>query len=106
MNENTCNARSYFPNDPVYKRSKIMDHYGIQAQLFKMIEELTEAQTEVIKMVSGKPDKSIDHLIEELADVALMTDQIVEHYGMRGKFDEVYAYKLNRTLERIEGEKQ
>lgn len=119
--ENICHAKSYFPKKPeeilqdrlverlrkqtetAFKRHQIMSHYGIQAQLFKMIEELTEAQTEVIKMLSGKPDKSLAHLIEELADVALMTDQIVDHYGERYKFKQVYDFKLQRTLERIKG---
>jgi hypothetical protein len=104
MKENICHIKSCFPKDEVYKRSLIMEHYGIQTQLFKMVEELTEAQTEVIKLLSGKPDKSLEHLIEELADVALLTDQIIEHYGQRYQFKQVYDYKLQRTLERIKGD--
>lgn len=103
--ENICSITSSFPEkDKVYKRSLIMSHYGIQAQLFKLIEELTEAQTEVIKMFSGKPNKSLEHLIEELADVALLTDQIIDHYGQRSRFKAIYDYKIKRTLERIRGE--
>lgn len=105
MTENICSIKSSFPaKDEVYKRSLIMSHYGIQTQLFKLIEELTEAQTEVIKMLSGKRDKSLEHLTEELADVALLTDQIIEYFGQRSQFKTIYDYKLKRTLERIRGE--
>lgn len=83
------------------KRSLIIDHYGIRMQLFKMIEELNEAQREVIDMISGKKEASIGHMIEELADVALVTDQIIDYYGKRELFNRIYDFKLNRTLQRI-----
>lgn len=105
MKENICSITSSFPaKDDVYKRSLIMSHYGIQTQLFKLIEELTEAQTEAIKMLSRKRDKSLENLTEELADVALLTDQIIEYFGQRSQFKTIYDYKLKRTLERIKGE--
>lgn len=92
--------------DDTAKRKEIISYYGIRMQLFKLIEELNEAQAEVIKMLSGKKDASVSCLIEELADVALMTDQIVEHYGMTAEFNEDYLYKLKRTLKRIDEEKR
>lgn len=86
------------------KRAKIINHYGLRMQLFKLIEELTEAQTEVIKMITGKPDADVDHLIEELADVALLTDQITEFYNKILYFMNTYNYKQDRTLKRIDAE--
>ena len=86
------------------KRAKIINHYGLRMQLFKLIEELTEAQTEVIKMLTGKPDADVDHMIEELADVALLTDQITEFYNKILYFMNTYNYKQDRTLKRIDAE--
>ena len=87
-------------------RKQIMEYYGINLQLFKMIEELTEATTEVIKVLSGKPDACIKSLVEELADVALLSDQIIDYYGAGCAFSETYLYKLRRTLKRISEEKE
>lgn len=88
------------------ERKQIMNHYGLNSQLFKMIEELNEAQAEVVKVLAGKKDADIAHLVEELADVALMTDQILDFYERREDFDIFYQYKLHRTLNRIEAAKR
>lgn len=102
--ENITHVRSCFPKDQSYKCSLIMEHYGIQHQLFKLIEELTEAQHEAVKMLTKKKDRNISDFISELADVQVMIDQIIQYYGAYDFFEDTYDFKVRRTLKRIADE--
>lgn len=69
-------------------------HYGKFHQLEKCKEELNE----LIEAIDSKDDESI---IEELADVEIMIDQ-VKHLMCASKLVELYrSYKISRQLTRI-----
>lgn len=76
---------------------KIADHYGEGIQLLKLIEECGE----LIVAVAKGEDKNI---IEELADVSIMLEQVVYLMNCKKKFKMEKAMKINRQLGRMEGE--
>jgi NTP pyrophosphatase (non-canonical NTP hydrolase) len=75
----------------------IADHYGLEHQLGKCKEELGE----LIKAIESLDEKAI---VEEIADVEIMTEQL--KYLMRTEPSvEIYKdYKIARQLRRIAGE--
>jgi len=76
---------------------KIADHYGEGIQQLKLIEECGE----LIVAVAKGEDKNI---IEELADVSIMLEQVVYLMDCKKKFKMAKAMKINRQLGRMEGE--
>lgn len=77
----------------------IADHYGIKEQLRQLAEECCELAVEANH--SARKGTTVK-IIEEIADVAIMMEQIIYLAGIdRKDIDEVIDYKLNRQLERI-----
>lgn len=97
---------------------KIADHFGLTNQLEKLREEMRECEESSRIYQSNlelnpdphsmSPEEQIDraterlHLIEELADVKLMIDQIVHLIHGESDLKKMYQYKIERTLHRIE----
>jgi len=48
--------------------------WGVHAQMFMLLEEMSELQKEVCKQVRGK--ENTDNIIEEIADVEIMLEQL------------------------------
>ena len=46
--------------------------------------------------------KLIKDVIEEIADVKIMLDQLIELYGCSDDVEEMIGYKIDRQLKRIE----
>lgn len=89
------------------KTKKIIFHYGWDNQLGKLQEECGElwgAVHEVVK--DGETRENFDHLIEELADVAIMELQIILFGKLGDEVREKMKEKINRQIKRIEEEKQ
>lgn len=116
--------------------AQILEHFGVNAQLNKAVEEMLELCTIIMQRIN-KPNYETDNLIddiftdinfkEELADVnimlaqlnmyqeALSLDKAIEYAG-EGTSSEDWFYeistnsvtdfKINRTLSRIEQEKE
>lgn len=91
---------------------KIADYFGFDAQAEKAIEEMAELIVE-IKHLKKRDENAADiypRLIEELADVKIMIDQLV--YLVRQDeensedFDFQTESKIERTLLRIKAEKE
>lgn len=78
---------------------KIADHYGFDAQAEKAIEEMAELIVEI------KHDNQFKMLIEELADVKIMIDQLIylKRRSTEGAkiFDTATEFKIKRQLKRI-----
>lgn len=72
-----------------------MDTWGQDKQIMLFGEECCEAATEVLKMENGRKDSPAD-LIEEIADVSIMVDQMRLIWG-----PQIYAARLAK-LERLE----
>jgi len=81
----------------------IADYYGILHQLSKLTEECAEVIQEVARMQTGKGD--VKHLIEELADVEIMKEQIIYLCDGENQLKLWRDYKLDRQIQRIKEEK-
>ena len=78
----------------------ILQTYGANNQILKAVEELTELTEVLIKMVN-KGD-SLEHLVDELADVYIMLEQIkIACCIAPEQLDEQINEKINRQLRRI-----
>lgn len=87
--------------DPRYLA--ILTHYGPSHQLSKLGEELHEASMAVMSHAVGS--RFLEGLIQELADVYVISAQLVRYYGAEGYFEAVVNEKLERQIMRIAQEK-
>lgn len=99
----------YIRKDP---RFKVADHYGLEVQMQQLIEEMAELTQAICKYFrihgQGQPvSKKLSsydieqNLVEELADVKLVLDQVVFLLACEDKVQEVMKQKVNRCIERI-----
>ena len=79
---------------------KIADHYGLRRQLWQSVEEMAELTQVICKTGRYDMDTVRDHLVEEVADVSIMIDQIVYLLG-DNMIAKIREEKINRQLERI-----
>lgn len=90
----------------------IAKHFGFQAQAEKAIEEMAELMVEIKHLNSRTENSAYDYVrfIEELADVKIMIDQLVflvrQGEECAASFDLQTEYKIERTLRRVEAEKE
>jgi NTP pyrophosphatase (non-canonical NTP hydrolase) len=88
-----------------YRKSivTIAEHYGLFSQSLKLVEELSELQKAVIKYISADVRKPGDKesIIEEMADVEIMLEQIKYLFVCNNEVEEVKELKILRQLERI-----
>lgn len=95
-------------NDP---RFEIAEHYGIDIQMQQLIEEMSELTKAICKYFrsNGKgqpiPDYTKttvkENLIEELADVRLLLDQVVFLLDCNEEVLEVTKQKINKVFGRM-----
>lgn len=79
---------------------KIINNYGVNAQLKKLNEELYEFEEAVLE----KHDK--EHITEEIADILVILQQFKEKYNIDlTEINKVMRYKVDRQIRRIEEEK-
>lgn len=84
------------------KIKKIADHYGKEAQFEQCKEELDELKEALDNYKARRLSAEFDNLIEEIADVEIMIEQIRYLCGIGQEVtDQVKEFKLNRQLERI-----
>ena len=90
-------------NEKIKIVSEAIDHYGPQLQTIVAIEEMSELQKELCKML--RPDPSLwdyEALAEEMADVRLMLFQLqVIHNIPTAELDANEDIKLERLRERM-----
>lgn len=80
---------------------KALDHYGVDAQIDKCIEECAELINALCKY---KQKRCQEHdVITEIADVTIMMWQMADVFGYEKTTDE-YLFKLNRLKDRIKKE--
>lgn len=94
-------------------KAKIANTFGLQAQQNQLVEEMAELTQAICKLnrvtVLGQPLPMVrkeaevikDNMIEELADVRLVLDQVVYLLGCEQVVDEIIQYKIQRTMERM-----
>ena len=85
------------------KIKKIADHYGIKRQMHQLAEECSELAVEASH--SARKGTTVK-IIEEMADVIIMIEQIVYLAKIdMCDIEDCINYKLDRQLERIKEEK-
>lgn len=82
---------------------EIAEHHGIDNQLEQTVEELAELIVAVkkYKRYSGNPTV-YRNLIEEIADVEIMLEQLIYLLDIGTSVDDVATLKVHRELQRIE----
>lgn len=92
------------------KCHRIAAYYGEEHQMLKAIEEMAELTQVLIKAVNDPPSDRFqaetmkDEMLSELADVIIMTEQIVKYVADNDcatLLDGMINFKLKRQLERM-----
>ncbi len=89
--------------------ARIARHYGLGPQLAKTCEELRELFVAVLKLRLAKwlgrdTASQEQHVLEEIADVRIMLDQIELLMSGAGTCARIRVAKLERQISRIESE--
>ena len=98
---------------------KIVNHYGLNAQLkyfqsevFELNEAIIEARVK-LNLLEGNPPKTVEsvvkeliqHIAEEIADCYVMLEQFRFYYEIEKEdVEKIMKQKIDRQLERIENE--
>nr|DAY84679.1 MAG TPA: nucleoside triphosphate pyrophosphohydrolase [Caudoviricetes sp.] len=93
--------------------NETMDRYGIERQSLVAMEELSELQKAISKLVRNPEEKTKplefkglkNNLIEERADVLICMDQLINFYKIdRSEIQELIQAKQERQAKRLEEE--
>lgn len=94
-----------------FKCRAILDHYGKEVQQRQLVEECAELIQAITKAERAaetsdyqKCRATVSNLIEEIADVEIMLEQIKSLYGCRKQVAALTEQKINRQIERIKAE--
>lgn len=80
-------------------KNKIAKHFGLESQMQQLIEEMAELTQAICKHKRGL--NAEENLIEELADVKLVLEQVILLLHAESDVSKVVNQKIERTLERI-----
>lgn len=94
---------------------KITQHYGVNNQQRKFVEECYELLEAIIQkeypaIAKGHKNEQLDilenkHIAEEIADIMVMLKQFQYYYEIEDKqIEDIMKYKIKRQLERIDKE--
>lgn len=83
----------------ICEHQKIIEHYGYEHQLQKLVEELRELESVILYDTDN-----IEHIKEEMADVLNLINQIMIYKGWHMDIFDIEVFKVNRQLERIKDE--
>lgn len=78
-------------------------HYGGQAQITMVFEEMAELQDALCKHLRGRVIMP-EHIAEEIADVGIMLDQMATLFELEDEVAQQRAYKIQRLRERMESD--
>ena len=76
-------------------------HFGDKAQMIVAIEELSECQKEICKILRG--GENFPHLAEEIADATIMLEQLRLIFNINDDVNECMDAKIRRLEERLNG---
>lgn len=81
---------------------RLIEKYGENMQCIVAMEEMAELQKELSKAIRGKQD--INHIIEEIADVEIMLEQLKLIFRCENAVQEYKLSKLEKTRGKLEGD--
>lgn len=79
----------------------LIDHYGTLNQKLIAIEEMAELQKAIVKDIRQNSKENTDAVIEEIADVQVMLEQLKMIFSCKSKIDEIMDAKIDRQIKRI-----
>ena len=79
----------------------IINTYGIHSQQDIAIEEMSELQKAILKHRRNPSEEMRKDIIDEIADVSIMIEQLKIIYSCSKEVDERMDYKINRQIKRI-----
>lgn len=86
------------------ERAKVYDEaittFGANMQLVVALEEMSEVQKEICKILRG--NGSVLHLAEEIADATIMLEQIRQIFGINEEVCQAMDRKVIRLRQRVE----
>ena len=87
---------------------KAIDTYGVENQIIKTVEELSELSQALCKFLSKSKTESdryiVDNICEEIADVEIMLEQCkMIFYESENKINDYKKKKIKRLERRLEG---
>ena len=88
------NKITYEERKQVYTNALIA--FGEKAQMVVALEELSECQKEICKVLRG--DGNMDHLAEEIADATIMLEQLRYFLGL----NETVCQKMDQKIQRLD----
>lgn len=78
--------------------SEVISKWGIDAQLWMVVEECSELLNAIAKYKRGREKSSA--ILEELADVSILVEQMAGYFG-EAEFIRIKKAKLQRLLSRV-----
>lgn len=79
----------------------IAEYYGLRVQMRQLIEEMAELTQVICKAERYDLDTVREHLVEEVADVQVVLDQVIYLLG-DNRIEQIRAEKIARQKRRIE----
>ena len=79
----------------------LINHYGTLNQKLIAIEEMAELQKAIVKDIRQNSKENTDAVIEEVADVQVMLEQLKMIFSCRNKISEIMDAKIDRQIKRI-----
>ena len=79
----------------------IIDTYGTKPQVDMALEEASELQKALLKHRRKPSEETKADIIDEIADVQIMLEQLKIIYSCTKEVDERIEFKINRQIERI-----
>lgn len=87
------------PNDLMEKAVRV---WGPRAQTLMVLEEMAELQKEILKNINRDKDNIVE-LIDEIADVEIMLEQLKYIYQIEEAVAQHIPTKLAKVAKRLEG---
>ena len=82
----------------IYKHN---EQYGRTYIIGLFVEEMAECTAELMRVINRKDVRS-ERILEEIADVEIMLDQVKETLDLRyGEFDRIKEKKIVKTAEKL-----
>ena len=97
--EESENAVPYEARKVIYLNA--LSKWGDHAQMIVAIEELSECQKEICKILRG--GENFPHLAEEIADATIMLEQLCLIFNLDAQVNACMDTKVRRLEKRIEG---
>lgn len=79
----------------------IINTYGTHSQQDKAIEEMSELQKVILKHRRNPSEEMRQDIIDEIADVSVMLEQLKIIYSCHKEVEKRMDYKIDRQIQRI-----